>query len=136
MDDTIGQKSDEKLRIAWRYSQQAQQSQSPVETGHRSLQPNYFRTDKLLTKEEVHSQCSIASFKSSDSTERGSIYRKLAQDLATYIDNAGLNVLKTKSYTNISRIVLNSLGDFMYNDQCSLNEEHSTDLCKFLLYLR
>jgi hypothetical protein len=140
-----GVKNDESLRIAWRYSQQQQQkpsNQSEITSlNSKALQPNYFRTDKLMTKEEIFSQCNVKSFQppfieSDETTTRGFIYSKLAHDLTTHIDNIELNVTKTKSYTNILRIVVNSIGSLIYNDQCSLNEDHATDLCKFLLYLR
>lgn len=102
----------------------------------KTLQPNYFRTDKLMNKDDIYEQCSVKSFENEKKLEPGPIYVKLVQHLSSHIDILDLNVLKTKSYKNIVRIVLNSLGSLVYGDLCTLDEDQSTNLCKFLLNLR
>jgi elongator complex protein 4 len=63
-------------------------------------------------------------------------YIKLANDIASHIDALNLNVNKTKNYTNIVRVVINSIGGLVWNDKSSLNDEYSVSFCRFLLYLR
>lgn len=65
------------------------------------------------------------------------LYSKLANTLTQHIDDLSLNIHKTKKYTNILRVLINSVGGLVWNDQSLFNEKHSPEsLCKFLFYLR
>lgn len=96
-----------------------------------------------MTPEEVYSS-NIKTFvaneqdlaESSKHTQINSLYDELADDIELHIDSLNLNITKTKQYTNILRIVLDSMGGLMFNDKCTLKEDESVHLCRFLLYLR
>ena len=103
----------EELRIAWRYGQQQQQT-STDETikSSKSMQANYFVMNKFLTEEEIKTASNVKSFtlsetdcsSSCDDTTMNPLYKHLATDITTHIDDLNMNINKTKKYTNILRI--------------------------------
>jgi hypothetical protein len=111
-----GSKEDQ-LRIAWRYGQQAQSSPQSLDTttntsSAKSLQPNYFVMNKLMTKEEVQASSNVKTFSLSDLDTNNNannksvneLYVDLAKKISKQIDTLNLNITKTKQYTNILRI--------------------------------
>jgi hypothetical protein len=55
------------------------------------------------------------------------LYSKLGQDISRHIDELNLNITKTKKYTNILRLVIQSMGGLEWNDQTSISEKHSSN---------
>ena len=107
---TASGKDDAALRIAWRYGQQQQQQPAPSNvTSAKSLQPNYFVMNKLMSKEEIYSSSNVSTFdldvsQLSNSTNANELYSKLAAKISEHIDSLNLNITKTKQYTNVLRI--------------------------------
>lgn len=96
-----------------------------------------------MSESEIQESPNIKSFELNDQDIEKSnesnmyLYTKLANDISSHIDELNLNITKTKKYTNILRLVINSMGGLTWNDQTSINDKHSSEyLCKFLYHLR
>ena len=96
-----------------------------------------------MSEKEVLESSSFKSFEISDQDREKSdnsnmyLYSKLASDITNHIDHLNLNITRTKKYTNILRIVINSVGGLNWNDQSTINEKHSPEsFCRFLFYIR
>ncbi len=96
-----------------------------------------------MSEKQVLESSSVKSFEISDQDRDKSdhsnmyFYSKLATDITNHIDHLNLNITKTKKYTNILRIAINSLGGLVWNDQSIINDKHSPEsLCKFLFHIR
>ena len=76
------------------------------------MQANYFLMNKFLTEEEIKAASNVKSFTlgdsdrshSCDDTTMNPLYKLLATDITTHIDDLNMNINKTKTYTNILRI--------------------------------
>lgn len=101
----IEAKSDEDaLRIAWRYGNKPA-SNVVEETTSKLVQPNYFLMNKFMSDEEIYAASNVETFQVLDtSNEKANIYEQLESSLLDHIDKQGMNILKTKKYTNIMRI--------------------------------
>lgn len=96
-----------------------------------------------MTDKEVHESSSVKSFEINDQDRHNSdqsnmyLYTRLANEITSHIDHLNLNITKTKKYTNILRVVINSMGGLGWNDQSTMNDKHSPEsLCKFLFHMR
>ncbi len=145
--------TDTKLRIAWRYSEQANKA-----TINDQQHNNYFYLNKHMTKTDM-ADCLIGKF-DFDCERRcdGNLYRTLSEDLNNLIEQK-YSIKKLKQFKSILRIskmsskqvrltthflqllllfpfqVINSVGSAFWNDNCY---EHgtSTKLFRFLYGLR
>ena len=94
----------EALRIAWRYGSNKPASSADETTTSKLVQPNYFLMNKFMSDEEVYAASSVETFEAFEASSNESIYGQLESRLLDHIDKQGMNILKTKKYTNIMRI--------------------------------
>jgi len=104
----------EDLRIAWRYGQQQATSEPETKLASKAFQANYFVMNKFMAEEEIDSTCELTGFRLSaedrsaaaayDFNGLNPLYVKLANEITEHIDKLGLNINKTRKYTNICRI--------------------------------
>lgn len=127
--DSANKEQSDDLRIAWRYSQSAKPQQEDFHST-KTYQANYFVMNKFMNQEDLND---LISFETK--TESDDLYSQLSDCIQRHIDDLNFNITKTKKYTNILRIVINSLGGLVWNDQSSLNDS-AESLCRFLFHLR
>ena len=108
-----------------------------------NLQANYFVINKFMDSADIYSSCNVKTFTpppAPSNSQVGQLYARLYKQIESHIDALHMNVTRTKSYTNVMRIVLNSLGGLAWNDLCTeqqqQQEHHVRHLCRFLLNLR
>ena len=105
-----------------------------------NLQANYFVINKFMDSADIYSSCNVKTFTpppAPSNSQVGQLYARLYKQIESHIDALHMNVTRTKSYTNVMRIVLNSLGGLAWNDLCTEHqqqqEHNARHLCRFLL---
>lgn len=87
-----------------------------------------------MSKDEVLANSVVKFFSPDEAASQ--LYSQLAKQISAHNDAQNFNVNKTKEYKNILRIVLDSMGGLVWNDDSVLNEQSAMYFCRFLLFIR